>query len=185
MKQVKNVIGLCILMIFMMECGSAKAIKGYRYKTTNETLEKAVLKVVNTNPNIVVDTTEDKVKVRRYPDKMNDTITILIPVSQFHGKDRAYIETNLKAYIKITIKKGTIENYYIFRYYGDEQYRKTSSSSAIFISLARDKQGNSLHQGHNEKGQFRSKLATDLTELFETEVVHKIDKELNLKHKID
>lgn len=185
MMSIKILSCLLFLAFCVVGCGSAEAIRGYRYKTTNYTLEKAVQKVINSNPNIFVDTTEDKVKYRRYPEKINDTTTILIPVSKLRGKDRVYFESYFKAYLKITIKKGPIENYYIFRYYGDDQYRNTSSSSAIFISLARDQQGNSLHQGHNEKGQFRSKLARDFTDLFETEVVHKIDRELNLQHKVE
>jgi hypothetical protein len=70
-------------------------------------------------------------------------------------------------------------------YLVDEQYWKSSASSAIFISKVTDKNGNSISQGHNENGQFNSKMAKDFTALFETEVVNKVDKELNLKHTVD
>ena len=42
--------------------------------------------------------------------------------------------------------------------------------------------GQYLEQGQNEHDEFSSKLANDLTSVFETELVDKIDKELNLKH---
>ena len=45
-----------------------------------------------------------------------------------------------------------------------------------------DKYGNSIFQGENENGEFKTKMAKDFTSLFEIEVISKIDKELNLKH---
>ena len=33
-------------------CGSAEPIKGYRYQTTKKNLEKAVMKVIKSSPNI-------------------------------------------------------------------------------------------------------------------------------------
>jgi len=176
-----------IIAFFSSGCGSAEAIKSYSYPTPKYNLEKAVLKAIKSNPHIIIDTTESKVIVRRNPDDMNDTTTKTIKLSEFqgHSKDSAAIAANDKAVIKIKIKVGETENDYTFRYLGDEQYWKNSKSSAIFIQYVTDKHGNSLSQGHNEKGEFNSKMAKDFTDLFETEVVNKIDQELKLKHTID
>ena len=65
------------------------------------------------------------------------------------------------------------------------QYRKSASSSCLFISEIYNNTGDSLSQGHNENGQFRSKIAKDFTDLFETEFIDKPDKKLNLKPTID
>jgi hypothetical protein len=145
-------------------------------------LEKAVLKVINTNRNIVVDTTESKVIVRRNPDNLNDTSTVMINLSDFHGPDSASIAAYEKGVIRIKIKAGEIENDYTFRYLGYEQYWKNSKTSEIFIQKATDKAGNGIYQGENEHGEFKSKVAKDFTSLFEREVVNKVDEELNLKH---
>ena len=103
---------------------------------------------------------------------------------EVHGADSIDFFEGLKAYTKIKIKVGEIENDYIFRYKGDRYSWENSATSEIFISYAEDKFGNSLEQGHNERGQFSSKMAKEFTDLFEKEVVDKIDKELNLKHSI-
>ena len=173
---------LLIGLLFLLGCGSAEAIKSYNYPTTKYILEKAVLKVIKSNPHIIIDTTESKVIVRRNPEDVNDTTTKTIRLSEFHGKDSAFIAANDKAVIKIKIRVGEINTDYIFRYLGDEQYWKNSQSSAIFIQYVKDKEGNSISQGENENGEFQTQMAKDFTMLFEREVVSKIDKELNLKH---
>ena len=165
-------------------CGSAEAIKSYSYPTTKYNLEKAVVKVIKSNPHIRIDTSGSTVIVRRNPDDMNDTTTKTIKLSEFHGhsKDSAAMAADDKAVIKIKIKVGETDNDYVFRYLGNEQHWKSSESSAIFIQYVRDKNGNSISQGENENGEFNSKIAKDFTLLFETEVVNKIDQELKLKH---
>jgi len=65
------------------------------------------------------------------------------------------------------------------------QYWKSSSSSGLFISEIDNNTDDSLSQEHNKNGQFRSKIAKDFTDLFETEFIGKPDKDLNLKHTID
>jgi len=168
-------------------CGSAEAIKSYSYSTTKYNLEKAVVKVIKSNPHITIDTTETRIIVRRNPDDLNDTTTKTIRLYEFHGnsKDSADIAANRKAVIKIKIKVGETDTDYTFRYLGDAQYWKSSASSAIFIQYVKDKHGNSISQGENANGEFSSQLAKGFTSLFETEVVNKIDQELKLKHTID
>jgi len=186
MKYVKHTLPLWLVFL-LIGCGSAEAIKIYSYPVKKTSLEKAVVKVLKSNPNIVVDTSESIVIVRRNPDDMNDTSIKTIKLSEFrgHSKDSADIAANEKAVMRIKITVGELENNYVFRYLGDEHHWNISSGSEIFIQYAKDKQGNSISQGNNENGEFNSKLAKDLTSLFETEVVSKIDKELNLKHTVN
>ena len=148
-------------------------------------MEKAVSWVINSNPHIVVDNTETKVTVRRNPNNPNDTSTIMINLSELHGKDSADVAANSNGVIKIKIKVGETDNDYTFRYLGDEQYWKSSKSSAILIQNVTDKHGNSISQGKNENEESNSKMAKGFISLFEREVVSKIDKELNLKHSVD
>ena len=186
MKYIQTII-LLWLVILVTGCGDASAIKSYSYATRQVNLDKAVQKVLRSNPNITIDTTPTPIIVRRNPDNINDTTTKVIRLSEFRGhtEDSIAMAEDEKAVLQIWIKKGEIDNYYRFRYLGTSSHWNSSSSSAIFISYARDKHGNSLSQGHNENGEFRSDLAKDFTSLFETEVVNKIDKELNLEHTND
>jgi hypothetical protein len=176
---------LLIVTFTIVGCGSAEAIKSYRYPTTKYNLEKAVKKVIKSNPHIYLDTIERKVRVRRNPNDRSDTTTVLINAEDYDGKEREEILALYAAYTKIKIKVGQTENVYVFQYYGNEQDWKSSQSSAIFISEVHDKYGNTLEQGHNEHGEFRTKRAKGFTELFEAEVINKLDKELNLKHTIE
>jgi hypothetical protein len=184
MKYIQAIL-LSWLLLSSSGCGSAEAIKSYSYATTKYNLEKAVISVINSNPHIIVDTTETKVIVRRNPNNPNDTSTVIKNLSEIYGKDSADVAANFNGVIKIKIKLGEIDNDYTFRYLGDEQYWKSSKSSAIFIQNVTDKHGNMVSQGKNENGEFDNKMAKKSTALFEREVVSKIDKELNLKHTVD
>ena len=153
-------------------CGSAEAIKCYSYPTMKNDLEKAVMKVINNNPNIRVDNfTQRQRDSAMYANKANWTST-----------DSADYYNDLNSTIDVYIKVDKSENYYLFRYRGTKPDWETSKKSAIFIQTARDKNGNTLYQGNNEQGEFSSKLAKDLTDVFEKEIVNKIDKELHIQH---
>jgi len=52
------IICLGISTVLFTGCGSAEAIKGYRYETTKAKLEKAVMKVIKSNPHIYLDPIE-------------------------------------------------------------------------------------------------------------------------------
>jgi hypothetical protein len=178
-------IKLLLFSFFLSGCGDATAVKVYRYKTTKENLEKAVTKVVEGNPDIVLDTSPATVIIKRNPNDKNDTSTVTINLSDFHSKDSAQVAAFYKGQFKVSIKSGTRISYFTLRYLGDEQSWKSSSTSAIFISEARDGLGNKISQGHNENGQFKSKLAQEFTNVFERNVVDKVDRELQLDHSID
>src|SRR5450432_3139253 len=96
-------------------CGSAEPIKGYRYQTTKKNLEKAVMKVIKSSPNIYLDTNENKVIVKRNPKDSTDTSTDTINVADYHGTDSAAIDSQNKSFVTIKIKVGVVENLYWFR----------------------------------------------------------------------
>jgi len=174
-KQIQLLILLLLPLYILWGCGSAEAIKCYSYPTTKNNLENAVMKVINNNPNIRVDSTTQR--------QMDSAM--LANRSQWTPEDSANYYNGLNAWIDIKIKVGESENYYLFRYRGDKRNWETLKKSAIFISAARDQNGNTLNQGQNEQGESKSKLAKDLTDVFEEEIVNKIDKELHLQHRND
>ncbi len=172
MRQIKLLLLLLLPLYLLHGCGSAEAIKCYSYTVTKNDLEKAVMKVLNNNPNIRVSNTTQQ---------QRDSGMLSIK-SHWTPADSLSYYNGLNALIDLNIKTGEAENYYLIRYRGDKQNWETSKMSAIFISVAHDKNGNTLNQGQNEHGEFKSKLAKELTDVFENEVVNKIDKELNLQH---
>lgn len=176
---------LLLALLFSLGCGDATPVKTYKYATTKNNLEKAVTKVIQSNPNIFLDTTKPTVIVRRNPGNINDTSTTTINLSDFHEKDSASVAAYYNSSFKIRIKVGQVENWYGLRYPGMEQDWKSSKNSAIFISEVSDKYGNSISQGHNEHGQFESPMAKEFTKVLEREFVDKVDNELKLKHSVD
>ena len=164
-----SIFWVSILPFFFIGCDSEEAIKSYGYPITKVKLEKAVMSAIQNNPHIYLYTGD--IVVKQLPLSPIDTSTGIIHTSQYRGE-----------IIWIKIKVGDIENDYTFRYRGDSSDWKNSSTSQIFIMSAHNSFGHYLEQGQNEHGEFSSKLANDLTSVFETELVDKIDKELNLKH---
>jgi hypothetical protein len=84
------------LMLLSFGCGSAEAIKSYDYPVNKANLDIVLHKVLYTNPHIVIDATEPKVIVRRNPGDPNDTSTISINQSNYHGKDSAWMADDEK-----------------------------------------------------------------------------------------
>jgi len=175
MKQKRLLLLLVLPLYTLWGCGSAEPIKCYRYSTTKNILENAVMQVINSNPKIRVDNATQ----RQFDSAM------LANKSHWTSADSAEYYNNANAWIDVNIKVGESENYYLVRYRGTKSNWETSKISAIFISETHDKTGNTLYQGQNEHGEFKSKLAKELTDVFEEEVVNKIDEELHLQHSND
>lgn len=157
-----------IVCIFLIGCalpipGGAGSIKGYRYQTTKDKLENAIKTVIKNNKNI-------------YRDSIKNYIVDMTNNKKDTMDDNMYNDG--KNYMTIKIKEANIENEYTFRFYGDEEYWKTSPSSEIFIVYAYDKTGKGGSEGH---GDIDNQLRKKLTDVFESEFINKIDKELNMK----
>lgn len=175
MKQIRLLSYLLPLLYLMYGCGSAEAIECYSYPVRKSKLEKAVTKVIYDNPNIRVDHSTQR---------QRDSI-LWANKSQWSSEDSVNYYNDLQSTIDVYIKVDTSEYYYLFRYRGTRPYWETSEISAIFIQVARDNKGNAFYQGNNEHGEFSSKLAKDLTNVFKKEIVNNIDKELHLQHSND
>lgn len=127
---------LWVLLVFtstIIGCGSAEAIKAYNYKLTKDTLEKAVSRVINSNPHIALIPIPRIVVVRKHPKDNSDTTPMVINAEEYTGKDKQSVLDYYSSMTKIKIQVGQIENTYVFRYAGSVQDWKTSRNSTIFI----------------------------------------------------
>ena len=143
--------------------GTHGSIKGYQYNVTKNELENAVMYVIKNSPNIHRDTRGEP-RIENVGNGIMDTIF-----------DNSYNDG--KNYVAIKINVKNLENEYTFRYYGDEEYWKTSKSSEIFICWEFDKGGN----GGNEE-YINSDDERRLTNIFETQFISLVDKQLNQTH---
>ena len=172
MKYLKQ-LSIFIIPFFLTACfigaGTHGSIKRYRYDTTKDELERAIMTVINGNQNIQRDSISnyiiDKTGGR------SDTIM-----------DNSYNDGENYITMKIRSGDGTEENKYTFRFYGDEEHWRKSSSTVIFICYAHDKDGNGGSEGSGGLEWYKSGLKNKLINLFESEFLAMVDKELQLKH---
>jgi hypothetical protein len=156
-----------ILLIFtscIMGAGSHGSLKGYRYSTTKYNLENAINSVINNNSNII---------------KIIDEGSYTISVKQNGDFDTTINEDYVKKYMSIKIKTAKGETKYTFRFYGGEDYWIKENTSEIFICYAYDELGKGGSEGN---GGIDNKRLKYLTDIFERELVKKIDEELQIEH---
>lgn len=161
-----------ILIISLVGCigaGTHGSIKGYQYSINKDSLQKAVMTVIQSNSNIYRDTKLDSLGSSPRLDH-NDG-------GDYVAGDNFY--NDIKHYVTIKITSGQNVNEYVFRYYGPDEDWKTSPTSEIFICYAHDKNGNGGSEGNDGVSK---KLAKEFTQVFEREFVDKVDKKLNLTH---
>lgn len=152
----------CFLLIGFCSClsaGTHGSIKSYQYSIPKYSLEKAINKIIFTSRNIERDTTKAYNDSTKY-DYYND------------GTD----------YMTITITSDKLVNRYIFKYGGDKKYWDTSKVSNIFICYAFDIDGNGGSEGNGGISWYKFGLKKKLINLFENDLVNKIDIELKQKH---
>ncbi|HWZ04263.1 MAG TPA: hypothetical protein VNX40_11685 [Mucilaginibacter sp.] len=156
---------LCVTFIVtgcFISAGTHGSLKNYQYAIKKEDLQRAIMKVIKNNPNIYRDTSLDNSSAHASIDSTG-----------------AHYYNDIKNYVTIKITSGQIVNEYTFRYYGDDEYWKTSGSSEIFICYAFDKN----HKGGSEgNGGVTKEMLKGFTDVFEKEFISKIDRELNLTH---
>ena len=170
MKKYKNsIFGFIISSIYLTSCiigaGTHGSLKGYKYSTTKDKLDSAVMYVIKHNPNIYRDTI-GKSYLANVGNGKQDTIV-----------DNSYNDG--KEYLTIKIKTEKGQNEYTFRYYGGEEDWKTATISEIFICYAWDEFSKGGSEGY---GGVDSKTLDYLTKIFEKELVNEVDKKLNLTH---
>ena len=173
MKNILTLIWICcglVLTVSICGCGTHGSLKGYRYAASKYDLEKAVMAVIKSNSNIYRDTTKDYSGSSPALDSIHSN-------RDFSAGDNYY--NDIKHYVTITITSGKIVNEYTFRYYGDDEEWANSFSAEIFICYAHDNKGRGGSEGN---GGITRKMKKMFTEVFESEFVNKIDKELSLPH---
>jgi hypothetical protein len=160
---------LIFLFIGCIGAGTHGSIKGYQYSVNKDSLQKAVMAVIQNNPNIYRDTSLDHLGSSPFLDHSDG--------GDYSAGENFY--NDIKHYVTIKITSGQDVNEYTFRYYGADEDWKTSPTSELFICYAYDKNQNGGSEGN---GGVSNKLAKKLTEVFEKEFVNKVDKQLNLTH---
>lgn len=86
-------------------------------------------------------------------------------------------------YVTIQIVYGDVDNKYTFRYGGDAEYWDTSKFASLSIAYAHNKKGEGGSKGNGGVKWYDYELKKELTVPFERELISKVDKELNMKHK--
>jgi hypothetical protein len=163
------------LLIFIFSgCGGAGSIKGYRYATTKYNLQKAVMTVIKNSPNIYRDSTMDKTVDPSIETRYKDSNVDLAAGNNYYN--------DVINYVTITITDGQTKDEFTFRYYGDQEYWNSSPSSEIFIVYAFDKFRKGGSDGH---GDLSTKMEKEFTDIFESQFVAKLNKELHLEPTIN
>lgn len=176
MTRKRRLIFLAILTTCLTGCflsgGTHGSIKSYIFSCRKDTLQNAIMNVIKNNPNIQRDTSLDYLGSSRLLDS--------IDCNNCPAGDNYY--NDIKHYVTIKITSGREINEYTFRYYGPDNAWETAASSQIFICYAYDKDGNGGSEGNNGINQGTENLKKKLIDVFETELIEKVDQELKITH---
>ena len=146
-----SVIAFFIFGIFAIAPSGHGSIKGYVYNVDDTTLQRAIWRVIRNDSNIIC-----SIHKEYYNDSTN--------------------------YITIDIKKASGGTYnYIFRYYGDDKYRKVTGSSEIFICYVYNDKRQGGRDSDKDFSTYKG-LREDIVGLFEKEFIYKLDGELGKNH---
>ncbi|HRO76794.1 MAG TPA: hypothetical protein PLP27_11670, partial [Crocinitomicaceae bacterium] len=154
---------LTILTSCIMGAGTHGSLKGYSYSTSKYDLENAINSDIDKNSKIT---------------KIIDEQSYTISVKENGDFDTTINEDYVKSYTTIKIKTTKGENKYTFRFYGNEE-DWNKNTSEIFICYAYDEFGKGGSEGN---GGIDNKRLKYLTNVFEKELIKKIDEELRQKH---
>src|SRR5690606_13494133 len=99
-----------------------------------------------------------------------------------NGKnDTLFPDSHSLQYTTIKIRHNNGVNEYTFRYEGDEEYWKKSSSSSIFIAYAFNQNRRGGSQGNGGVTWYTPFLKSELTSVFKAALIEKVDKHLGVK----
>jgi hypothetical protein len=151
-----------------LTAGTHGSIKSYQYPCSKQALQNAVEKVIAADGS-----------VRR------DTI-VNYRIDETNGKNDTvwnnYYNDTIN-YVTIYIKNGNTVYNFVFHYTGTKEQWDTSKVSDISIAYAWDE--NTYEGGSEGNGGvtwYTPFLKKRLTDVFESEFISKIDKELGVKH---
>lgn len=151
--------------------GTHGSIVAYQFPVPKTTLQRSVEKVLASSPNIYNDTVPDH--IIDMTEGRNDT-----NFSNYYNDGEKYLTVDIKT------EEDNVR--YIFRYSGSEEDWDTSKTSAIAIAYAYDKNS---HEGGSKGGGEISwhtpQLKKRIIELFEQELISKVEKEVGASNKSD
>jgi hypothetical protein len=156
----------------IMGAGTHGSIKSYTYEVPKDTLQKAIMNIIEHDPNIHRDTSLDYLGSSPLLDSG--------ALGNYSANDNFY--NDIKHYVTISIMSGPDTNEYTFRYYGPDEQWKTENSSGIFICYAYDRHRNGGSEGNGGVTWRTPSLKKKLTSVFEKELMSKVDKALKMNH---
>ncbi len=133
--------------------------------------------VIKNSPNISRDTSLDYLGSSPM---LDNNISDSTGYHNYPAGDNYY--NDIKHYVTIKITSGQEINEYIFRYYGPDEDWKTFGTSGIFICYAHDKDLNGGSEGNGGINWRTGKLKKRLTDVFEAELVKKVENKLRITH---
>jgi hypothetical protein len=146
--------------------GTHGYIKGYEYPFKRKVVEKNMMAVIKSDSIMYLDTSKPYITVIG-----NGRVDSVL--------DNYYYD-NIN-YFTLIVKQGTIEDSYIFRFYGDSTYWTTSTSSEIFICYETTSEITGVYRESNAGSN--KKEVKMLTDIFEKRLINEIDKRLHVSHK--
>lgn len=151
--------------------GTHGSLKSFQFPVMKDSLQNAIMSIINNNPHIQRDTTLDHLGSSPALDHNDDSTP-----GDYSAGENYYNDIKHYVTIKITSEHDTFD--YTFRYYGADKDWKTSRVSEIFICYAY-KNGKGGSEGN---GGVSGNLLKELTDVFERELIYNVDEKLNVKH---
>ncbi|MFW0718437.1 hypothetical protein [Pedobacter sp. N23S346] len=144
----------------------------YSFEIKKKELEGAIIKVIETDSNFY-----------REPEVSQEYKDIYKEITKERNKENpdSEIDTNYVDYYNdgenyVTIKLKNTDYKFTFRYIGDEEYWNNSPNSQFYIVYMRDE----YNRGGGYKDKLEPQFIDKLTNVFETEFVQKVSKELGI-----
>lgn len=146
----------------------------YSFEVKKKNLETAIMKVIETDSNFY-----------REPEVSQEYKDIYKEITKERNKENPdlQVDTNYLDYYNdgknyITIKIKNTDYKFTFRYIGDEEYWNNSTNSQFYIVYMRDE----YNRGGGYKDKLEPQFVDKLTNVFETEFVQKVSKELGIAY---
>ncbi|RZJ71523.1 MAG: hypothetical protein EOO47_22875 [Flavobacterium sp.] len=144
----------------------------YSFEVKKRDLETAIMKVIKTDSNFY-----------REPEVSKEYKDVYKEVTKERNQENPdiQIDTNYVDYYNdgknyVTIKIKNTDYKFTFRYIGDQEYWNNSTNSQFYIVYMRDQ----YNRGGGYKDKLEPPFTNKLTNVFETEFVQKVSKELGI-----
>ncbi|MBC7552933.1 MAG: hypothetical protein H7257_03030 [Taibaiella sp.] len=163
----KQIFFIIIIFSGCLTAGTHGSIRSYKFPATKYELQRAVENVFAKKNNIYEDTIAHY--IIDITNGKSDTI-----FSDYYNDGNRYVTLN--------IEFGSEKNNYVFQYSGDKEYWDTSKISFISVAYAYDKKGSGGSAAKGDFTWYNPSLKKKLIQVFESEFINELDKELGKKH---